>query len=182
MGTRHLICVVKDGAYKVAQYGQWDGYPSGQGVNILDIIKSETFDLEVFRKKVDRVRWITETENKTIDENPNWTKEYPHLSRDCGSDILTHIFNADESLSLANNLSFAGDSLFCEWAYVLNLDNDTLEVYKGFNEQPINENERFYGFNDPKSGYYPVKFLKEYDLHNLPSNEEFVNELDQKEE
>ena len=28
MGTRNLTCVFKDGEYKVAQYGQWDGYPS----------------------------------------------------------------------------------------------------------------------------------------------------------
>lgn len=27
MGTRHLTAVVIDGDYKVAQYGQWDGYP-----------------------------------------------------------------------------------------------------------------------------------------------------------
>ena len=32
MGTRHMIGVVKDGIPRIAQYGQWDGYPSGQGV------------------------------------------------------------------------------------------------------------------------------------------------------
>ena len=35
MGTRHLIAVMADGKYQVAQYGQWDGYPSGQGVSVL---------------------------------------------------------------------------------------------------------------------------------------------------
>ena len=41
MGTRHLTCVVKDGDYKVAQYGQWDGYPSGQGIDILTFLREE---------------------------------------------------------------------------------------------------------------------------------------------
>ena len=41
MGTRHLICVVSDGDYKVAQYGQWDGYPSGQGAAILEFLHKE---------------------------------------------------------------------------------------------------------------------------------------------
>ena len=32
MGTRNLTAVYLDGQYKVAQYGQWDGYPEGQGI------------------------------------------------------------------------------------------------------------------------------------------------------
>ena len=48
MGTRHLICVVKDNEYKLAQYGQWDGYPEGQGVNILRFLRD--FDRDVFEK------------------------------------------------------------------------------------------------------------------------------------
>lgn len=31
MGTRNLTAVYLDGQYKVAQYGQWDGYPEGRG-------------------------------------------------------------------------------------------------------------------------------------------------------
>ncbi|MHC5949058.1 hypothetical protein ACVXZ3_04645 [Providencia hangzhouensis] len=41
MGTRHLICVAKDGDYKVAQYGQWDGYPSGQGLTLLTFLRDK---------------------------------------------------------------------------------------------------------------------------------------------
>lgn len=35
MGTRNLTCVVLDGKYVVSSYGQWDGYPSGQGKQFL---------------------------------------------------------------------------------------------------------------------------------------------------
>ena len=38
MGTRHMIAVVNNGKYRVAQYGQWDGYPSGQGVGVLGFL------------------------------------------------------------------------------------------------------------------------------------------------
>jgi hypothetical protein len=46
MGTRHLIEVKIDGELKVAQYGQWDGYLTGQGVNIADFIHNK-MDVDV---------------------------------------------------------------------------------------------------------------------------------------
>lgn len=39
MGTRNLTCVVVDGEMKVAQYGQWDGYPEGQGATCCEFIQ-----------------------------------------------------------------------------------------------------------------------------------------------
>lgn len=39
MGTRNPTAVVLDGEYKLAQYGQWDGFPSGQG-----LVKSYSLD------------------------------------------------------------------------------------------------------------------------------------------
>ena len=42
MGTRNLTLVKdKEGKTKVAQYGQWDGYPEGQGSTILNFIRSK---------------------------------------------------------------------------------------------------------------------------------------------
>ncbi|KAL2019213.1 hypothetical protein VTK56DRAFT_9940 [Thermocarpiscus australiensis] len=38
MGTRHLICIFWKGQWVVAQYGQFDGYPEGQGVKIFHFL------------------------------------------------------------------------------------------------------------------------------------------------
>ncbi len=46
MGTRNLTMVInQEGEKKVAQYGQWDGYPSVVGLGVLNFLKNkELFD------------------------------------------------------------------------------------------------------------------------------------------
>lgn len=40
MGTRHIIKVRKNGRDWISQYGQWDGYPTGQGVTVMEFVNS----------------------------------------------------------------------------------------------------------------------------------------------
>ena len=82
---------------------------------------------------------------------------------------------------LEDDINFAADSLFCEWAYVIDLDKRTFEVYEGFNKEPLNEDERFF-FLEEKSykehrgvdQYHPVKLVKSWSLDELPTGEEFL--------
>lgn len=198
MGTRHLIAVQADGEYKVAQYGQWDGYPSGQGAEILKFLTSKTFDKASFTEAVRACSEISEADFKlawvscganpdndwvTMDVSDKFKKNFPHLHRDCGSKILGLVQNAGpEGLKLNSAINFAADSLFCEWAYVIDLDKNTLEVFKGFNKEPLNEGERFANLpvepSNLKDQYYQVKLVQSYDLDKLPSVEEFVSTLE----
>ena len=66
MGTRNLTCVYKNGEYRVAQYGQWDGYPEGQGVTILEFL--HRVNINEFRNAIDKCTWITEDEINEINE------------------------------------------------------------------------------------------------------------------
>ena len=54
MGTRHTTAVKQNGEYKVAQYGQWDGYPEGAGVSILSFLKKciKKGKMDTFRKHI----------------------------------------------------------------------------------------------------------------------------------
>lgn len=194
MGTRHLITVYLNGEYKVAQYGQWDGYPSGQGVDILNFLRN--CNIEKFKESLQNVKWITHDEIKrrwreyghNIDEGDGFVscdladrfdKRYPELSRDTGAKILNIIYGSTNTVKIKNSLDFANDSLFCEFAYCIDLDKMTFEVFEGFNENPIDKSERFYSeeVRECSSGdkYYPVRIIATFDLNNLPSNKDFCD-------
>jgi hypothetical protein len=36
---------------------------------------------------------------------------------------------------MMDSSEFLADSLFCEWAYIINLDTEILEIYKGFQKK-----------------------------------------------
>lgn len=154
---------------------------------------------ESFLSKVSQSSWITPEEHKAMwvfcgaspdsdmvswDVSKKFSEKYPHLHRDCGAKILELIQNSPEGLKLQNDVSFAADSLFCEWAYVVDFDKNTFEVYSGFVESPLSSEERFAYLQ--KEGetpeYYPIKMVKEFDLKNLPTNEVFLESLKNKDE
>ena len=187
MGTRHLIAVFADGEYRVAQYGQWDGYPEGQGLECLHFLRDEMN--EKFKENVLKCSTISLEKMKKIEEQYNinggmislrdydrFSNDYPQLSRDTGSEILRMIQNSDNGLELIVNIDFAADSLFCEYAYVIDLDNRTFEAYEGFNKTSLNESDRFF-FLEPevRNEYHPVKLTYKWSLSELPDDEGFIN-------
>lgn len=189
MGTRNLTAVYIDGEYKIAQYGQWDGYPEGQGMTALNFARTikESEDRAAFAEKVRKCRFITEAEieerNAKIRsaEIKNWPMVWPELSRDTCAGILKMVAQSDDGLVLQNELDFAADSLFCEWAWVLDLDAGTFEGYEGFNQaNPLTEEDRFFFLNDKAEKdhrdkqYHPVKLVAKWDLDNLPTDEDFL--------
>lgn len=192
MGTRHLICVVKDGEYKIAQYGQFDGHPGGQGLQILNFI-SKKKNLKKFRKALKKVRFIDYdgVDKKFIaDYEANlpsgedfrtakqrmWFESF--ITRKLGAEILNNVANSNlDEIILRNRLNFAADGVFCEWAYVIDFDKKTFEVYRGFNKCKLNENDRFYGLPDDENiskDYEPARLVVSFDFKHLPSSTNFV--------
>ena len=181
MGTRHLIAVYQDGTHKIAQYGQWDGYPSGQGKDILAFLQDESkvHMLKTYRLK--GCRFLTEKEIEKINLEKNPIESRPQLSRNMGADILNLAATVD-SLALVDSLEFAADSLFCEWAYVIDFDQNVFEVYKGFNTSGSAVG-RFADLpTEPGSEYQPVTLIKSYPLDDLPSFEEFLADCEPQDE
>ena len=197
MGTRNLTIVYMDGEYRVAQYGQWDGYPEGQGLTCLQFLRDRMNEKD-FRDALSHIKYIdTEKLRKIlidygmdadgsipVKDADRFRQTFPEFSRDTGAEILSMIQNnKNTSNCLEDCLTFAAYSLFCEWAYVVDFDHRTFEVFQGFNKTPLEENERFYFLSnkaDPDPApfgarYYPVRLAATFDLDNLPEDEEFLD-------
>lgn len=117
MGTRHFQTVItKSGEVKIKQYGQWDGYPSGQGVNILNYLKNG--NLDKYQEQLEIIPLITEEQIKIVEKDNNWTKNYPYLSRDCGSNIHKLIENGDVKFVIHTNEEEVNK--WCEGFYTIN--------------------------------------------------------------
>ena len=208
MGTRHLICVMKDNEYKVAQYGQWDGYPDSQGIDILNFLKK--YDKEKFLSKLDKyVEFGTEEELKDQWKqcgagDDEWADSkvankhrelFPENSRDTGANILNIIQKTKRKLLLKNTIDFAADSLFCEYVYVIDFDKNAYEIYEGYNHTFLDPSERFAflikkdesehildKLTNSEDEFFPVKFLKSFNLDFLPDKKNFLKELGSEDE
>lgn len=196
MGTRHLIAVYSGGKYRVAQYGQWDGYPSGQGAAVLDFLTGA--DLDAFKAKAEACRWSTDEDREaayrkagvepdaqflTMAQSNKLREVAPEMHRDTGAGILRLVMEAENGLALTDTIEFAGDGLFCEYAYCIDLDAGTLEIFEGFKSKSDPIEGRFADMpTDDGSDYAPVSLVKTYPLNDLPDLSTFLAELEPDEE
>jgi len=123
MGTKNTTKVICHGLTMVAQYGQWDGYPSGTGIDVLSFLKN--IDLSIFKKMVLKCSPLNKEEIKELNgliasKELTLPKEY---NRDTGSNILDIIYKGD----CRNNklLIHSGNE---EWNYTIDLDRRELIV------------------------------------------------------
>ena len=138
MGTRHLISVVSDGQIKIAQYGQWDGYPTSAGADIQDFLSGA--NLDTFTDRVNALEWwdgdlvraVWEQAGSkdgwiAVEDADKVKARYPELSRDTGSNILWLVLSGKVT-KVVDDSSFADDDVWCEYHYLLNLDDHTLSL------------------------------------------------------
>lgn len=198
MGTRNLTCAIQDGEFKVAQYGQWDGYPDAAGVTILNFLNQ--VNLAAFAKRLNTVSFVSDEEwNRRTTEAgfgdsmdmptfERYKTSFPWLNRDVGYKVFWELMKStDETIELRDDREFACDSLFCEWAYVVDMDRGVFEVYEGFNKDFKADCGVF--ADVPKVSadhrdeqYAKVRLVRSYSLTDLPTQEEFLEEFSGEEE
>lgn len=148
-----------------------------------------------FKERVNKCTWISDEKYKgywkefgvsadttlvSCDISDKFNNKHPEFDRATEAEILNLIMKSSDGLELMNSIEFANNSLFCEWAYVIDLDKNTFEIYKGFNHNPLMNNERFYSDSEPyeaynETRYYPVKLQASFNLNELPEEKQFID-------
>jgi len=145
MSTNGVVAFQIDNKLKTI-YNHYDSYPDNLGNNVLDFIRR--YDIEELKVHTKQM----------INKRNTLTTFY---------DFDVFISHSDEDIFYYEDAtSFMERSLFCEWAYIINLDTYELEIYKGYNkEKPVGR------FRDVESvdDYYPVSLIRIYNLLELPS-------------
>jgi hypothetical protein len=201
MGTRHIVAVFLGGEYKVAQYGHFGGSPGSAGLETLNFLRKMQMSgqMDLFREMVSGLQVLSNDEWRQIMVNAGWEenqvddnerirdlqRQYPLIHR-AGTDVLDAIMDeigiGNRSIGVVRNeIDFVANSLFCEWAYVIDLDKGVFEVFKGWNRRPLGLKQRFrhmapYVAYD-KTAYHPVRLVKAYSLDRLPSAEQFLSDF-----
>ena len=136
MGTRGLTKVIdKDNVIKVAQYGQWDHYPEGQGVKILSILTTDRYAVEELELALDKCYFTTEEEREAIYSDYNskypetthmkkFSSMLPSFSRDTCGDILNVVRWSAGPVPLIDEREFEFDELFCEGVYTVDYNTN----------------------------------------------------------
>lgn len=195
MGTRHLITVFDEqGDLKVAQYGQFDGYPSYTGVRALEwlgmVVRYDPWGKlrSPLADGLKRCRFGTDEEFETLykqfpkmnyvgeEDEIRFRTLYPNLVRETGIDILGVVAYSVGEVLLSDQSDFAEDELMCEGIYSVNFQSglftskfDGVMTTYPLSELPTAEQylEDFANANQPKMvvGVQPPSFFAQKSWH-----------------
>lgn len=139
MGTRGLYGFHKNGIDKLT-YNHLGSYPDSLGKKIVEFCKCAGRD--GMNSLFDHIELVSEDAKPTpkqieycmahdlgVDGGDWYWTLRPNQG--CPENWLPFI-DSGSKVYMIDNLSFIKDSLFCEYAYIVNLDTDQLEFYCGF--------------------------------------------------
>ena len=191
MSTRGTYGFRKNGQDKLT-YNHFDSYPGCLGRDILQ------FCHDVSIKDMDKLYDLIELINEDVPP----TEEQIKTCQQCGyvdlsvsdrslNDWYCLLYNLqgnfdaykkavieNKYIYMPDNHNFIKKSLWCEYGYIINLDNESLEFYVGFQKHPSKSGR--YG-TEENDGYYPCKFVLNipiYAIKEASTIDKFVDKMD----
>lgn len=172
MGTRGAFGVRINNGDKL-MYNHYDSYPEGLGADLVAQIQKlvSSQGLDYVKERAQAL--IQLDDSATISSlDPEIQKKlmpYRDSGVSTGRDVYSLVRGLQGQLDkvlelgiMTNANTFVDDSLFCEWAYVLNLDTGKFEIYKGFQKDILVRRGRYQEAEFKlREGYGPVALVAE---------------------
>lgn len=177
MGTRGLMGIRVNSQDKLA-YNHFDSYPTGLGEGMVEQLNHilEQEGIGWLKEKAAALVLVDEHAKPTpeqieqlksfanLEVNEKNLEDWYRLLRKAQGELLLTL----ESGYMMDSHDFINDSLFCEWAYIINLDDKTFEVYRGFRKE-YHELGRYASSKpDKEDGYYPCALIATYSIRSIP--------------
>ena len=188
MGTRGLYGFRKNEQDKLT-YNHWDSYPDCLGHTMVKFCK-ETL-VEKLNEIFDNIVLVNGNDTPTKKQINECIKYYDDgvstgsvnewycLLRDAQGNPDVY---KDGLKYMIDDSDFIQESLFCEYAYIINLDTNCLEFWVGFQTTPCEGNRYGMETRDNMDKYYPCKMLSYYPLDTDKTIEEIVENMKMREE
>lgn len=154
MSTRGLFAFKHNDKF-YGFYNHYDSYPTGLGYDIINTWFDNKEQLAKVAANLSRI--VSDDAEQTLDEVVDGEFE----------ESLSYLEN-ENSPVVRNQINFLADSLFCEWAYLIDCTKNEVLVFRGFNKQPIEVMHSIYQATEQlktrctvadNSGYYPCSFV-----------------------
>lgn len=184
MGTRGAFGVIIGEREKIG-YNQFDSYPDGHGVENLRWIRDQIEDgnLAKLRAMAERLRVVADEKPapEDIERLAPWTNL--GVSEQSTDDwyCLTHGSHGSLAETLKcgyveDSSTFPLDSLFCEWAYVIDFDAGVFEVYEG-HQEALPTRGRWAGRPTPEEDAENYRLHIEWRKQQDPPREPWLSEV-----
>lgn len=184
MGTRGAFGVIIGEREKIG-YNQMDSYPDGHGVDNLRWLREEVAsgNLAKLREQAEQLRVVID-EKPTAEDirrlapytnlgvSEQSTEDWYCLTREAHGSIQKTL----ECGYVEDSSAFPLDSLFCEWAYLIDFDVGVFEVYEGFQETTPSKG-RWAGRPTPEEDAENYRLHVEWCRQQNPPREPWVNKV-----
>ena len=180
MSTRGCYGFRKNGADKLT-YNHFDSYPDCLGRTMVEFCKATL--ISELNEIFDKLILVNESAKPTAEQIKECKQYYDgNVNRQTVEDWYCLLRNAQGDLDAYKNglkymidsCGFIKDSLWCEYAYIINLDTEELEFWVGGQDKPDIYNR--YGV-ERNEDYYPCKMVASYPLVTISLNEYSVRDF-----
>lgn len=195
MGVRGVYGFVSGGELKIT-YNHSDSMPAALGERVVDFCRHMNKE-QLWQDLKTRLKGVALVqENDKVPEDVLQQRKYATLAKTLkkdgvdatwynllrpymGGEMLWKISKGEVS-HMVDMQAFPKTSLFCEYCYIIDLDNMTLDIFVGNQKSPSEGNpfgdkaETFGG-----TDYYPCKMVASFYLDKLPAGDKWVEPVNE---